>query len=268
MEKDFQPKYIHGWMCEHIAVPIVAVLLYAVLIFGFQAFFAKRKPLNWRNTMAMWNLFLSVFSGIGVLRTMPQLIHNLTYYEMREVFCYDPESQYGSGSTGLWVLLFVLSKFPELFDTFFIVIHKKPLILLHWYHHISVLLYCWHSYVYRAPHGLIFCAMNYTVHSIMYFYYFLMAVNAKPKAFKAIYITMLQISQMIVGVAVTIAGCYFLWFDPKYDTKNCSLTKTNNIAALVMYGSYLALFLEFFLIRFMQKKSDGPKKIKNQKKNK
>jgi elongation of very long chain fatty acids protein 6 len=265
-EKDFQPNNIHRWIREHNAVPIVAVLLYFVLIFGGQAYFEKRKPLNWRKTMALWNLSLAVFSGIGVLRTMPQLIHNLSYYGMREVFCFDPENQYGSGSTGLWVLLFILSKFPELFDTFFIVIHKKPLIFLHWYHHISVLLYCWHSYVYRAPHGLIFCAMNYTVHSIMYFYYFLMAANAKPKAFNAVYITVLQISQMVVGVACTVAGCYYLWFDPKYDTKGCSLTPANNVAALIMYGSYLALFLEFFLKRFGAKTK--PTKVNGSKKDK
>lgn len=251
------PTEIHRWMGEHPEYPIVAVLLYAALIFGGRSYFESRQPLNWRGTMAMWNLGLAVFSGIGVFRTMPQLLHNLMHYNMQEIFCYDPESQFGSGSTGIWVLLFILSKFPELIDTYFIVIHKKPLIFLHWYHHISVLLYCWHSYVYRAPHGLIFCAMNYSVHSIMYFYYFLMAVKAKPKAFKAIYITMLQISQMIVGVAVTIAGCYYLWFDPTYDTKLCSLTAANNVAALVMYGSYLMLFLQFFLKRF------GPRQKKD-----
>ena len=54
----------------------------------------------------------------------------------------------------------------ELLDTFFIVIHKKKLIFLHWYHHVSVLLYCWHSYVYKAPLGILFCVMNYGVHSM------------------------------------------------------------------------------------------------------
>ena len=73
----------------------------------------------------------------------------------------------------------------ELIDTYFILIHKKPLILLHWYHHISVLAYCWHSYVTKAPAGIVFCVMNYAVHAIMYFYYFLMAVKRKPKWFNS-----------------------------------------------------------------------------------
>jgi hypothetical protein len=35
------------------------------------------------------------------------------------------------------------------------VIHKKPLIFLHWYHRITVLLYCWHSYVTKSSRGII-----------------------------------------------------------------------------------------------------------------
>ncbi|CAN0512742.1 unnamed protein product [Discosporangium mesarthrocarpum] len=53
---------------------------------------------------------------------------------------------------------------PELGDTFFIVLRKKPLIFLHWYHHVTVLLYCWHSYYEQTTYGLYFICMNYTVH--------------------------------------------------------------------------------------------------------
>jgi elongation of very long chain fatty acids protein 6 len=222
-----------------------------LMIVGQRFYFANRKPWDWRQTMALWNLSLSTFSAIGFIRTAPQLLHNLTNYTWRQNFCFDPESHYGSGSTGLWVQLFILSKFPELLDTFFIVIHKKPVIFLHWYHHVSVLLYCWHSYVTKAPTGIVFCVMNYAVHAIMYFYYFLMAVHMKPKAFQAVYITAAQISQMVVGVMITTIGCYLLWVEGPPD--NCWLTPDNNVAALVMYGSYLFLFLEFFWQRYNKK---------------
>lgn len=40
--------------------------------------------------------------------------------------------------------MFVFSKVPELGDTVFIILRKRPLIFLHWYHHVTVLLYTWH----------------------------------------------------------------------------------------------------------------------------
>ena len=138
----------------------------------------------------------------------------------------------------------------ELFDTFFIVIHKKPLIFLHWYHHITVLLYCWHSYVTTSPPGIFFVVMNYSVHASMYGYYFLMAMRLRPKWFNPMIITTFQISQMVVGVAVTMLGFYYYSKDPK-----CKIENENNTAAFVMYGSYLFLFLQFFIGRYFKPKA-------------
>ncbi len=198
----------------------------------------------------MWNLSLSIFSWFGLIRTLPQLIHNLSTYSIEQVFCKDPESAFGSGSTGLWVQLFILSKFPELFDTFFIIIHKKELIFLHWYHHVTVLLYCWHSYVSSSPTGLFFVVMNYTVHAIMYGYYFLMAIKKKPKWLKGIYITTAQISQMIGGIIVTLLSFYY-YLKHGGNRESCYIQKQNNIAAFLMYGSYLLLFCNFFYAKYL-----------------
>lgn len=143
----------------------------------------------------------------------------------------------------------------ELIDTLFIVIHKKKLIFLHWYHHITVLLYCWHSYVTTSPPGIFFVVMNYTVHASMYFYYFLMAMKWKPKWMNPMLITSMQISQMVVGVAVTLAGFYYYKTDP-----SCEIEAENNTAAFVMYGSYLFLFLQFFIGRYVEPKVTFQKK--------
>jgi elongation of very long chain fatty acids protein 6 len=137
----------------------------------------------------------------------------------------------------------------ELFDTFFIVIHKKKLIFLHWYHHITVLLYCWHSYVTRSPPGIFFVTMNYAVHASMYFYYFLVATRTKPKWFHPMVITALQISQMIVGVFVTLASFYQFRRDERV-AGPCHIPQQNITAGFIMYGSYLFLFLQFFVRRY------------------
>ena len=133
--------------------------------------------------------------------------------------------------------MFIFSKIPELWDTFYIVARKRPLLFLHWYHHVTVLLYCWHSYATEAPQALYFVAMNYSVHGIMYGYYCLMALKMKPKWIPPVLITIAQLSQMVVGTSVQIFSMY-LYFKGG-ETTNLNLA--NLTAGAVMYGSYFAL---------------------------
>jgi len=256
MEKAHNPRPVLEYMSDNPLLPMITCGVYVVLIFGGQYLMRNQVSWKWRKAMAGWNLLLSVFSFVGMARTFPHLIHNLVAYSVRDNFCMDPRATYGSGSTGLWVQLFILSKFPELFDTFFIVIHKKPLIFLHWYHHITVLLFCWHSYVTTSPPGIFFVAMNYSVHASMYFYYFLMAIKMRPKWLNPIIITTFQISQMVVGVAVTLTGFYYYSTDA-----SCMIERENNTAAFLMYGSYLFLFLQFFVARYYKAKVIKQQKI-------
>merc|ERR1719271_634156 len=141
-----------------------------------------------------------------MLRTVPHLVYNMYAFSLEDTLCKPPVFMYGLGATGFWVQLFIFSKIPELFDTIFIVLRKKPLIFLHWYHHVTVLLYCFHAYKTEAPQALYFVAMNYSVHAVMYGYYCLMALRIMPKWFSAGLITLAQISQMIIGVAVQVAA--------------------------------------------------------------
>ncbi|VDK55178.1 unnamed protein product [Gongylonema pulchrum] len=44
-----------------------------------------------------------------------------------------------------WACAFAASKIAELGDTIFLVMRKKPLAFLHWYHHAVVLIYSWNA---------------------------------------------------------------------------------------------------------------------------
>ena len=123
----------------------------------------------------------STFSLCGAFRTVPHLLNNVAHKSLVETMTTPADTDWGDAACGMWVQLFIFSKIPELWDTFYIVARKRPLLFLHWYHHVTVLLYCWHSYATEAPQALYFVAMNYSVHGIMYGYYCLMALKMKPK---------------------------------------------------------------------------------------
>jgi elongation of very long chain fatty acids protein 6 len=235
---------------EHPYVPIVIVTSYAGLCYGGQIYMANREPYSLRMPLAYWNLLLSTFSFIGMSRTMPQLLYNLHTMSLTDNLCMEPRNSFGTGASGLWVQLFIYSKIPELLDTFFIVARKKPLLFLHWYHHITVLLFCWHSYATEASTGLFFVTMNYSVHSVMYGYYYLMAVNAKPRWLNPAIITACQIGQMIIGTSLCVMSYSLLM----QGDVNCAVRKENVVAGALMYGSYLYLFCEFAVKRFVLKR--------------
>jgi len=254
---------LHRWLVDNPQIPVISVGAYVCLILAGKGFMKNRKPYNFRRSLAFWNLFLSIFSFVGLLRTLPQLLHNMVTMTSHEIFCGDAEVICGSGSTGYWIFAFVFSKIPELLDTFFLVVHKKPIIFLHWYHHITVLLYCWHSYATKAPAGVFFAVMNYAVHAIMYGYYYLTCRKIKPSWMNPMLITCAQISQMIVGVTVQVISFYYYQTTKSLSTE-CSIQKQNVIAGSIMYGSYLFLFVQFFIGRyFIFNKTSG--KIKKMK---
>jgi hypothetical protein len=254
-EMSFHPRAAIDFAKNHWEVPVLCLAAYALFCYFGQKVMKDRKPFNLQLSLALWNLFLSVFSFIGMIRTVPHLLANISSMPFEDTICKAPLNDWGSGPTGLWVALFIFSKIPELIDTAFIVLRKKPLIFLHWYHHITVLLYCWHAYATEAGSGLYFVAMNYSVHAIMYGYYCLMALKVVPKWFPSYLITIAQIAQMFVGTGVCISSWYFM-----LKGRECANNMENLIAGGLMYGSYLYLFVQFALQRFVFKK-DKRKKL-------
>jgi elongation of very long chain fatty acids protein 6 len=143
--------------------------------------------------------------------------------------------------SGFWTWMFVLSKLPELGDTVFIVLRKQPLIFLHWYHHITVLLYSWFSYAEYTSSARWYVVMNYIVHSIMYTYYALRAMGYRPPKQFAMFITASQLSQMVVGCLVNYWAYHYL-----QNGEECHISLTNIKLSFTMYLSYAMLFARFF----------------------
>lgn len=116
--------------------------MYFGVVFSLPGFLSELPALKLRAAFALWNLLLAVFSIVGMTRTLPHLVRFVYTDGFTASTCKDPQEWYLNGPEGLWVGLFIFSKIPELGDTVFLVLQKKRVIFLHWFHHVTVMLYC------------------------------------------------------------------------------------------------------------------------------
>ena len=156
----FDGWYWTRWTANHWEIPIAAATLYLLMIATLKLTMGPRnggrKALKLTRVVLAWNFFLSAFSIAGMCYTVPLLLFGesgvLTAGWYASV-C-NSAASYGHGYPGLFVCLFIYSKLAELLDTFFLLVRKSPVIFLHWYHHLTVLLFCWHAYSARIGTGL------------------------------------------------------------------------------------------------------------------
>jgi len=253
---DISIKYVL-FAANNYQIALGFIVSYALfIIIGQMIMKRSAKGYDLRLTLALWNAALSLFSFIGMYKTVPYLVGMIMSQPFEDTVCTDPGTTWGVGPTGLWVMLFIYSKVPELIDTVFIVLRKRSLIFLHWYHHITVLLFSWNSFATLSGSGLYFVAMNYTVHSIMYGYFCLQALKMVPKSFPAELITIAQILQMLVGSGVCISCWYY-----SLTGKSCHNDPSNLIAGALLYGSYLYLFADFAVRKYLFSKPKVMKKL-------
>ena len=102
----------------------------------------------------------------------------------------------------LWFLCWVyyVCKFVEFTDTVFIVLRKKPVIFLHFYHHAIIVLLTW-IYLYYDVVSLWYgVLLNSFIHAVMYWLYFEMSIGNNP--FWKRYVTQMQIIQFVTGLAI------------------------------------------------------------------
>lgn len=239
-ESDFIHQKTRTWMQDNWTLGFYYVGVYMILIFGGQYLMQNRPRFKLRGILCLWNTLLATFSIMGACRTVPEFLHTLTQHGLYHSVCV-PSFIEQDKVSGFWTFMFVLSKLPELGDTVFIVLRKQPLIFLHWYHHITVLLYSWFSYTEYTSSARWFIVMNYCVHSIMYSYYGLRAWGYAPPRQVAMIITSLQLLQMIIGCGINMWAHQLL-----QQGVECHVTPFNVKLSIAMYFSYFVLFARFF----------------------
>ncbi|NWU99841.1 ELOV6 protein, partial [Upupa epops] len=219
--------------------------LYAAFIFGGRHLMNKRAKFELRKPLVLWSLSLAVFSIFGAVRTGAYMLYILMTKGLKQSVC--DQGFYIGPVSKFWAYAFVLSKAPELGDTIFIILRKQKLIFLHWYHHITVLLYSWYSYKDMVAGGGWFMTMNYGVHAVMYSYYALRAAGFRVSRKFAMFITLSQITQMLIGCVINYL--VFSWMHHS----QCHSHVQNVIWSSLMYLSYFVLFCHFFFEAYIGK---------------
>lgn len=239
---------------QYWTVSVYASVLYLILVFWGRRWMEGRKPYDLRRPLLLWNVGLAAFSIVGTVCVVPSLLWNLYNFGVDYTVCFSDAPVVPR--IALWCYVFGLSKLVELGDTAFIVLRKSPLPFLHWYHHITVFIYTFYSMGTPNAVGHFFSGMNYTVHSFMYTYYAFRAAGWRVPQWLAKCVTLMQLSQMFVGVYVT--GLAF------YNYKSgrvpgCYLQEHVFYLAAGMYFSYALLFLNFFYQKYFKPKQKTKK---------
>jgi len=255
------------WKSFGMLDPIGYGLIYIVLTFGGYYFMLDREPFKLLWSQRCWNIAVALFSiwssirscsylmewlsRDGTISTLHSLIDDICGGKLGDVYL-------DQSPMAFYIVIFIFSKYFEFLDTFFLIMHKKPLLTLHWWHHFSVSAYCVYGGMSQITLGIFFGVMNYVVHGYMYTYYTLASFGYRPSKW-ATSITMLQITQMVIGFVLALVGVYAKYTRPGCKWQNPSADGMYMFTmSLVIYGSYFILFAKFYLDRYVY-----PKKLKS-----
>ena len=219
---------------------LTVALLYLPLIFILR----NCPKYNLTNFSFIWNLLSCIYGGITAYLLFKDRIM-LYIFNFNDTVCMDLNPT-GSIITIYTMFIFLFSKIPEMIDTIILRLTKKPVNFLHWFHHITVMLYCWYVgnyYKCGKPNGylLLFAGMNAFVHFVMYGYYAI-AVYWKGIYRYAQAITVVQLFQFVIGVYALITA------------NSCVDDKGLIYCGLFIYISYLVLFLMYYFKRYSKKR--------------
>ena len=244
--------FIMNWMKENWTISFHISLFYILSIFGLKKFMEKRQEFKLKSLLILWNAGLAIFSILGAYRTLPEFFYVATEKGFKYSVCVETFSY---GVTGFWSWMFILSKPLELIDTMFLVLRKREVIFLHWYHHVTVLIFVWYSMSDYPATGRWFATINFSIHAVMYTYYTIMALKIvyMPKMISMM-ITAMQIIQMIIGVYVNHKAYQY-----KQNGESCEVSNLNIYLAQLMYASYFYLFFKFFFEKYINSKRDCSK---------
>jgi len=216
--------------------------VYIVKVAG-PRFMKDRPPYEIKGIIVAYNLFQTLFSLWGFIQGWKFYVSGDYSWTCQPIdYSNDPEALRALDMA--W--FFYISKFIDMFDSFFFVLKKKftHLSFLHVFHHGIMPFECWWGARFvGGGHGGFAAFFNAGVHTVMYLYYLLSACG--PKVQKYLwwkrYLTRLQMLQFV---------CVFLHaLQPLYFT--CDYPRLVPKVIIANAAAFFILFANFYFFAYI-----------------
>ncbi|KAI8099789.1 fatty acid elongase [Halteromyces radiatus] len=234
---------------------MISCVVYFVAIFGGQ-FLMKHlpafKPQILKVPFQIHNFLLTIVSGTLLLLLAEQIWPKYQQHGLFYAVC-EPSSW--DQKVELIYYMNYLVKFWELLDTVFLVLKKKKLEFLHYFHHSMTMVLCFTQLVAKTTVSWVPILLNLCVHVLMYYYYFRTASGARIWWKK--YLTTMQIVQFMIDL-VAVYFCSYTYFTYTYypwmpNMGSCAGTELSASFGCALLSSYLLLFINFYRITYKKK---------------
>lgn len=248
IEKSFNPIELKEiFYKNYLTISFISGSLYLLTLRYLTKFMEKRPAYNLKNTLILWNTFLSTFSIIATIKVTPGIINTFKEEGFKSLYC--SQKLFYFQPYTFWGCAFTISKIFEFFDTVLLILRKKPVIFLHWYHHVFTMFYCFHMLSNFIAGTFINMYLNAIVHSFMYTYYTVAATKlVRIPKFISISLTSIQILQFILDTFGVLSQTFY------YATSECSIDLKTIVMSLIMFVSYWYLFSQMFVKKYLNSK--------------
>lgn len=238
----------------------VITFVYLLSIYTLQKVMKNREPISLKGLFIFHNLILSFGSIVLFVLIMENIIPVILDKGLHFSIC--DGSIFENGILECAYYINYWFKFYELFDTLFLVLSKKPVQFLHWYHHSLTAVLCHLQLQGNTAVQWVPMSVNLFVHIFMYYYYARVSMGANIWWKK--YMTTLQITQFLIDLAA-VYYCTFYRLGQTYYPEltggvTCHGTEGAAIFGCALLSSYLLLFIQFFQKTYSNKASAGKKK--------